>query len=315
MALIKCSECGQVMTDQATKCPRCGNPVNDGATHYDNQGGGTVYRNGGNRENKYINKNNNNNWLYGIIAFLVAALIGGGLYFYNKYQQSESNTDEQQVEQRETEPIKEKEQLEKEKVKKGEDVGQEVDKEENEKGEDVGQKEEKNEKNDEVARQQMDEIVMRTTVAPQFYGRVSDPDGYTNIRRGPSTNYDILRSYNSGDYLYYTPQKDGWSMVYSGNSASTFMGYMHTSRIVKVDVGKGSSSSSVKYHKGFLIDPKDTYVNIRKGPGMNYPIAKPLDTYTTIYYTTTTGSKWYKVYDTNYNYQGYVYYDRIKNSD
>lgn len=28
MALIKCSECGQMVSDKATKCPNCGNPIN-----------------------------------------------------------------------------------------------------------------------------------------------------------------------------------------------------------------------------------------------------------------------------------------------
>ena len=28
MALIKCSECGQIISDKATSCPKCGNPIN-----------------------------------------------------------------------------------------------------------------------------------------------------------------------------------------------------------------------------------------------------------------------------------------------
>ncbi len=67
------------------------------------------------------------------------------------------------------------------------------------------------------------------------YGRVSDPDGYTNIRRGPSTKSPIIGRYNSGDYLYYVPQSNGWSKVYSGVRGNTFMGYMHTSRIRRVN--------------------------------------------------------------------------------
>lgn len=70
--------------------------------------------------------------------------------------------------------------------------------------------------------------------AQQYYGRVQDKDGYTNIRRGPGTNYVIERTYRSGDHLYYTPQGNGWSKVYSSNKSSTFMGYMATNRIVKV---------------------------------------------------------------------------------
>ena len=52
-------------------------------------------------------------------------------------------------------------------------------------------------------------------------------------------------------------------------------------------------------------------MNIRKGPGTNYAIVGRLDIYTDVYYT-TTDSNWYKVYDGNYNYLGYVYHNRIK---
>lgn len=67
------------------------------------------------------------------------------------------------------------------------------------------------------------------------YGMVSDPDGYTNIRVSPSVHSQITRRYSSGNYLYYIPLGNGWSKVYSGVSNSTFMGYMHTSRIVRVN--------------------------------------------------------------------------------
>lgn len=30
MALIKCCECGQMISDRAEKCPKCGNPVDKG---------------------------------------------------------------------------------------------------------------------------------------------------------------------------------------------------------------------------------------------------------------------------------------------
>ena len=73
-----------------------------------------------------------------------------------------------------------------------------------------------------------------------YYGRVSDPDGYTNIRREASINSPITRRYNSGEYLYYIPMSNGWSKVYSANRSSTFIGYMHTSRIVRVNQNVGA---------------------------------------------------------------------------
>ena len=279
MALIKCTECGQMMSDKATKCPNCGCPIEATiVTPFNNMNPQPMnpqpmnpqmmnpqpmnpqimnqqpmdqqpvyYQNG--------NSGNNNTWLYIIIAVLFTIIAGIAALF----------------------------------IFVGDDDPQ-----------------------DTPENTQTETTQGTTTVAPQFYGQVSDPDGYTNIRREPSTSAPIVKKYNSGDYLYYTPQGNGWSMVYSGNKANTFMGYMHTSRIVKVDPNKGSkqTNTSNTYLIGCVIDPVDSYVNVRTGPGTDYPIATQLDDLTEVYYIKSS-SKWYKVYDTNYNYLGYVYYDRI----
>lgn len=85
MALIKCTECGHMISDKATKCPKCGCPVKKGsdiAQHNDDIS----------RQPTSYNKDNsgnNNKWLYGIIALLLAALAGGGYYFYDKNKQQE----------------------------------------------------------------------------------------------------------------------------------------------------------------------------------------------------------------------------------
>lgn len=154
-----------------------------------------------------------------------------------------------------------------------------------------------------------------TATAPQFYGQVSDPDGYTNIRRGPGKNYPVVGQCNSGDFLYYTPQNDGWSQVYSSKDANTFMGYIHSSRIKKINTSQASGGShstlSSNYREGYILDPVDDYVNVREGPGSKFAVVGRLDNHTNVYYT-ITGSNWYKVYDSNHNYIGYVFHDRIK---
>ena len=152
-----------------------------------------------------------------------------------------------------------------------------------------------------------------TIEAQQYYGRVSDPDGYTNIRTGPSTRYPITRRYNSGYYLYYTPMNNGWSKVYSGARSNTFMGYMSTSRIVRVNPNNGYSSSPSRtssMRSGYIVDPRDNYVNVRTGPGTNYAIRTRLYVGTYVYYSGS--SRWVKVYNSNGTYLGYVYYDRIR---
>jgi uncharacterized protein YgiM (DUF1202 family) len=150
--------------------------------------------------------------------------------------------------------------------------------------------------------------------AQQYYGRVSDPDGYTNIRTGASVNSPITRRYYSGYYLYYTPMKNGWSKVYSGARSNTFMGYMHTSRIVRVNPNSGYSSSTYTSNglrRGTIVDPRDNYVNVRKGPGTNYSIVTCLYVGTTVYYQGSS-SNWVRVYNSSMQYLGYVYRNRIR---
>ena len=150
-----------------------------------------------------------------------------------------------------------------------------------------------------------------TVCAQKYYGRVSDPDGYTNIRRGPSTSSPIVRRYNSGEYLYYTPQGNGWSKVYSGARSGTYMGYMSTSRIQRINPNNSyDSAPASNFMSGYITDPDDNYVNLRKGPGTNYAIVGRLQVGTYVYYT-TGGSNWLKVYNRSKKYLGYVYYDRI----
>ncbi len=119
-------------------------------------------------------------------------------------------------------------------------------------------------------------LFMQGIHAQQYYGQVQDRDGYTNIRRGPSTNHTIVRRYLSGDYLYYTPQNNGWSKVYSGKSSNTYMGYMHTSRIVQVNPNSSNNSSfssSTSFKYGQLLQCiNDNVIYFRTGLGENYRI-------------------------------------------
>lgn len=149
-----------------------------------------------------------------------------------------------------------------------------------------------------------------TMNAQQYYGRVQDRDGYTNIRKGPGTNYAIVRQYNSGDYLYYTPLKNGWSKVYSAKSSSSYMGYMSTSRIVRINPNSGNSNGS-SFISGVITDPTDSYVNVRRGPGTKYAISSRLDVGTRIYYV-RTGTNWVKVYNQEKTYLGYVAASRVR---
>lgn len=71
-----------------------------------------------------------------------------------------------------------------------------------------------------------------------------------------------------------------------------------------------AASNAPKLSSGIIVDPVDSYVNVRRGPGTSYAIATQLDVGTTVYYE--RGSKWVKVYDLNNRYLGYVFHDRIR---
>ena len=203
MALIRCTECGQMISDKASRCPKCGNSIMQESAAQQNV---NMNQHSMNQQPVYYDEGNNGNsnkWLYGIIALLLAAMAGGGYYFYDKNKQQEKDYQQKLV----------ADSIARDSIAKVEEARQDS----------IEQAHSAAEK-----KQKAEQKVV--TAAPQFYGQVSDPDGYTNIRRGPGTNYPIVRQYNSGDYLYYTPQNNGWSLVYSGVKANTFMGYMHTSR-------------------------------------------------------------------------------------
>ena len=153
--------------------------------------------------------------------------------------------------------------------------------------------------------------------AQQYYGRVSDPDGYTNIRSGPSTSNAIKSRYNSGDYLYYTPENNGWSKVYSGTKSSTFMGYMHTSRIQRINPNSSSYSntptfsSNANFCYGRVTDP-DGYTNIRRGPSTSTAISRRYNSGDYLYYVPESNG-WSKVYSANNSssFMGYMHTSRI----
>ena len=222
-------------------------------------------------------ESNSHKWLYAIIGLLIAALAVGGYFYFDQQNKMEKKLQQLANDSIANDSIAKVEQAREDSIKQ--------------------------------------EELKLIAKAPQLYGQVNDPDGYTNIRKAPSTDAPIVRQYNSGEYLYYTPQKNGWSLVYSGVKSNTFMGYMHTSRISKIDPNYSDSySTNTYYEEGYIVDPVDNYVNVRKGPGISYSIVGRLDTYTDILFTRTE-SNWYKVYDENYNYLGYVFHDRIMQYD
>ena len=68
MALIKCSGCGQMISDKAFKCPKCGTPVS--LVQPSNQQMNTA------DSYMYTEESSSKKWLYPIIGILAIALLG-----------------------------------------------------------------------------------------------------------------------------------------------------------------------------------------------------------------------------------------------
>lgn len=79
MALIKCNECGNMISDRATKCPKCGCPITKGSKPHIHQETPQV------QPSYYDDKKgrSSSKWLYGIVGVLVALLVGLGLWMWN----------------------------------------------------------------------------------------------------------------------------------------------------------------------------------------------------------------------------------------
>jgi hypothetical protein len=57
---------------------------------------------------------------------------------------------------------------------------------------------------------------------------INDPDGYTNVRSGPGTRYDVVSRVVEGEIFYVIYQQGNWWRVRTREGIS---GYMHRSRI------------------------------------------------------------------------------------
>lgn len=76
MALIKCQECGNMVSTRATACPKCGCPV-AAETNYEPQS---------NYDYHEEEKGSKKSWLYAIIGLLTLIIIGMGFYLSSNHR-------------------------------------------------------------------------------------------------------------------------------------------------------------------------------------------------------------------------------------
>lgn len=69
----------------------------------------------------------------------------------------------------------------------------------------------------------------------KFPAVINDPDGFTNVREGPSKEYRVKTKILQNRIFLYTPILDGdWYRVYS-NDGSVCLGYIYRKRILPYD--------------------------------------------------------------------------------
>ena len=99
-------------------------------------------------------------------------------------------------------------------------------------------------------------------------GLVKDEDGYTNIRKGPGTQYEIVDQVPDGMFINFAPGKGNWYKVYTSytdGSEQEMKGYIHSSKVI-VPKRQG------EWKEVGMVKDEDGYTNIRKGPGTKYAI-------------------------------------------
>ncbi len=133
-------------------------------------------------------------------------------------------------------------------------------------------------------------------------GLVKDQDGYTNIRKGPGTNYDIVDKVPDGMFINFTKGTNGWYKVYTtytSGEEQQFLGYMAANKIV-VPPRQGA------WKLVAMVKDEDGYTNIRKGPGTKYAIVDKVKDGSYILISGEYDDSWYKVYTQKGVLRGYI---------
>ena len=138
--------------------------------------------------------------------------------------------------------------------------------------------------------------------AAQRPGLVKDEDGYTNIRKGPGTNYAIVDKVPDGMFISFGLGQGKWYKVYTtytDGSEQELLGYIHSSKVV---VPKRQGPCKMVAH---VVD-EDGYTNIRKGPGTRYAIVGKVRDDSYILCSGDFEDGWYKVYTQTGTFRGYM---------
>ena len=140
------------------------------------------------------------------------------------------------------------------------------------------------------------------SMAQMRWGLVKEEGGFTNVRKGPGTQYEIVEQIQDGMFLQFSPGTKGWYKVYetyTDGTAPKMLGYMSANKIV-VPQRAGVSKRIC------MVKDEDGYTNVRKGPGTKYAIIDKVRDGSYVLVSGDFEDKWYKIYTQKGVYRGYI---------
>ena len=144
------------------------------------------------------------------------------------------------------------------------------------------------------------------SMAQLRWGLVKEEGGFTNVRKGPGTKYEIVDQVRDGMFLQFSAGTKGWYKVYetyTDGSEPKMIGYMSANKIV-VPQRAGAAK------RVCMVKDEDGYTNVRKGPGTKYVLD---GSYVLI--SGDYGDKWYKIYTQRGAFRGYISANKLEDME
>ena len=109
-----------------------------------------------------------------------------------------------------------------------------------------------------------------------------------NFRKGPGTNYSVIKSFSKGTQVNFISQENNWIKVnYNGTVGYVFSQYVSNKTTTDNPSTDNNTSITLKYVTG-------NSVNFRKGPGTNYSVIGSFSKGTQVEFISNEGN-WAKI--------------------
>ncbi len=149
------------------------------------------------------------------------------------------------------------------------------------------------------------------SMAQLRWGLVKEEGGFTNVRKGPGTKYEIVDQVRDGMFLQFSAGTKGWYKVYetyTDGSDPKMIGYMSANKIV-VPQRAGAAKRIC------MVKDEDGYTNVRKGPGTKYAIVDKVLDGSYVLISGDYGDKWYKIYTQRGAFRGYISANKLEDME